>query len=275
MGIKKTRQQHGFTIIELSLFFAVSGLLLVTMLTGIGLAVQRQRFTDAVNGSQSFLQQQYNETQITINDRGATSDCGSLAKGASGCLVIGKIVDLGDPTSTTTEETTINSYFVIIDQKAADDAMNADTPPSDLVFLNLASTITRAVKDTGNDQQYIVPWGAKLGITKDSGGSATPSGGSDVRYILILRSPINGLISTYKLSSNANLFQSGNSELLANGSTTIEDFGGDISNRSIKSCLKSADLMNVKAFFKITPGSTQDSITTQFDTPEKSQWCDI
>lgn len=275
MGIKKTRQQHGFTIIELSLFFAVSGLLLVTMLTGIGLAVQRQRFTDSVNGTQSFLQQQYNESQITINNRAANQCGGSEARGASDCLVIGKIIDLGNGTG---DESVIKSYPVIVNEKQVSAQPNA-TPFID-VFLDY-SVQAKALQNSTDEQSYIVPWGAKLGTIMDSRGKLTTTGASPVRYIMIVRSPLSGVISTFKLTLQPT------DELFLTGVDTHDltglvdnfvdsDANGDginDSNQAIKACLSSADITNANALLRIAPGSSQDAVTTQFDTPEKSQWC--
>lgn len=271
MGIKNER---GFTIIELSLFFAVSGLLLVTLLTGIGVSIQNQRFSDAVNGLQSFLQQQYNETQITINDRQA-SDCGTNARGSSDCLIVGKLIDLGK-SDENAQDTTIHSYVVIVDQKAADAALQARTPPTELHFLNNQTTDpdkanTKAIKSSQSDQDYTVPWGAKLTNLEDTAGHSSPAGGSaGVRYVLVIRSPISGIISTYKLdfATDFEAFDTSNEASLA---THIKEFDG--SDQSIKGCVTSADFSGTKALLKLTPGSTQDSVTTQFDTPEKVSWC--
>lgn len=275
MGINK---QDGFTIIEISLVFAISGLLLASMLAGISLSIQRQRFSDAVNGAQNFLQQQYNETQVTINDRNA-NNCGPESRGASDCLVIGKLIDLGKGDGSI-EETALHSYQVIIDQSAADAAINATTPPGDEELLNdtdsdAVDANTQAISSTQGDQNYIIPWGAKYTTIEDSSGQASPSGTSDLRYLLVVRSPLSGIISTYKLdiSKDIELFDSGSSYPLAGHIDPFADVTG-IYNQSVKGCIGSADLTSTKALMKITPGSTQDSVTTQFDTKEKSDWCD-
>lgn len=275
MGINK---QDGFTIIEISLVFAISGLLLASMLAGISLSIQRQRFSDAVNGTQNFLQQQYNETQVTINDRSA-NNCGPESRGASDCLVIGKLVDLGKGDGSI-EETTLNSYQVIINQSAAEAAINATTPPGDEELLNdtdgdAVDANTQAISSTQGDQNYNIPWGAKFTTIADSAGQASPSGTSDLRYLLIVRSPLSGIISTYKLdiSKDVELFDSGTSYPIAGNIEPFSNVTG-IYNQSVKGCIGSADLTSTKALLKITPGSTQDSVTTQFDTKEKSDWCD-
>ncbi|MEK7621308.1 MAG: hypothetical protein AAB395_03045 [Patescibacteria group bacterium] len=268
MGIKK---DSGFTIIEISLFFAVSGLLLVTMLSGISVSIQRQRFSDSVNATQAFLQQQYNETTVTINDRN-TNNCGPQGRGSSDCLVIGKVIDLGKDDEDA-EEVVMRSHDVIINQAAADEAINADSPPGDKDLLNDddadgVNAVTKALKSNRSDQDFIVPWGAKVDTIEDVVGDGGPSGTSNLRYLLVIRSPINGVISTYKLNiaKDQELFETADEYTIAGA---IDEFDG-----SIKACVVSADFTSTKALLKIAPGSTQDSVTTQFDTPEKVIWCD-
>ncbi len=269
MGIRITQQQSGFTIIEISLFLAVSGIVLVGMLTGISVSIQHQRFSESVNGLQSFLQLQYNETQITINGRSNTTDkCSPSAdRGSTNCLIVGKVIDLNaDPAS---GESSIKAYRVLMSQVAADTAKNSDTPPSDDVLLNQSSSDTKVVNDTANNDSFIVPWGATLTKLQDSRGSLTPSG-TVVRYIFITRSPISGLINTYKLSTLDDLFSPGNDH--HNLAGEILTFEG-ASNQSIKACIQSADITNATALLIITTGSTQSAVTTQFDTNERDSWC--
>lgn len=270
MGINK---QDGFTIIEISLVFAISGLLLASMLAGISLSIQRQRFSDAVNGAQSFLQQQYNETQVTINDRSA-DNCGPESRGASDCLVIGKVIDLGRGDASS-EDTTLHSYQVIINEKAASDAINEPTPPGDEELLNDTNTNTQTVSSTQDDQNYIIPWGAKFDKIEDSEGKVSYSGTYNLRYLLVVRSPLSGIISTYKLDipKEVELFDVDPFYSLAGKIDPFAPVAGPY-NQSIKGCIGSADLVSTKALLKITPGSTQDSVTTQFDSQEASDWCD-
>ncbi len=270
MGIKITSQQDGFTIIEISLFFAVSGLLLATMMAGIGIAVQQQRFTDSANGTQSMLQQQYNETQVTINSRQDDACLGEDADtGASGCLIVGKLIDLRHVIN---NEVHTKSYRVIVNQDVADNAQESENPPSDLDLFNgdiapsLGNIETKAIKSSESTLDFIIPWGADLDIPRLDTGDGI---GTDARYILILRSPINGSINTYYIAG---------ADSLVDGASDTIDLRGRIlsfaSNQSIKSCIRSADLFRANALLKITPGATQDSITTQFDTQEKTDWCD-
>lgn len=256
-------KQSGFTIIEISLFFAVSALLLFTMMVGITIAVQRQRFSDSVNSAQSFLQQQFNETQTTINNR-ANSNCGVAAdRGTSDCLVLGKIIDL-QPASNTAEDNNLDSFNVIT---------NADLPTgadnmNDITLLDAINPL--AVRETNNDQAHIVAWGAQITTVRDSAGALDSGGATPVRYVLILRSPTTGLIHTYKLTDQDDLFSTGvDTSPLAGNIARLDGTTG----QSVKACITSADLVGVRALLKIEEGASQDTVTTQFDTDEARQWC--
>jgi prepilin-type N-terminal cleavage/methylation domain-containing protein len=52
-------KHKGFTIIEVMIFLAISGLLLVGVLIGTGTTIARQRYNDAVQSFAEFLRQQY------------------------------------------------------------------------------------------------------------------------------------------------------------------------------------------------------------------------
>ncbi|OGL34232.1 hypothetical protein A3F64_03385 [Candidatus Saccharibacteria bacterium RIFCSPHIGHO2_12_FULL_42_8] len=262
MGIKIIRQQDGFTIIEISLFFAVAAMLLFTMMIGISLAVQRQRFSDSVHSTQSFLQQQYNQTQITINNRQIPNctigDVGNN-RSTSGCLVLGKIVDLGLP-AVGNNESQINSYNVITSKDVPEDISGM----SDIDLLNQVEPI--AVKESSNDKNYSVDWGAQLTRIKDSAGSLdSATAGADVRYILILRSPVNGLITTYISDDTSDMFGASSTTPLKNHIFALEN--------SVKACINSADLIGAHAMLEIQPASSQDGVITEFDTNEADQWC--
>ena len=82
--------RKGFTIIETMLFLALSGLLLVGLLGGLGGNIARQRYNDAVQDVVNMLRDQYSfvsDTQISLrlndNDKDDAS-CYGLVKGDYG-----------------------------------------------------------------------------------------------------------------------------------------------------------------------------------------------
>ena len=81
----KYQAKSGFTIIEVMIFVAISGMLLVGVLIGISSAIARQRYNDATESFAEFLRQQYAfviNPQIQLHEHAA--DCtGSIMGGDS------------------------------------------------------------------------------------------------------------------------------------------------------------------------------------------------
>jgi type II secretory pathway pseudopilin PulG len=266
-------QKHtGFTIIEVTLVLAISSLMLLLMMTGITLAVQRQRFSDSVNGTQSYLQQQFNYTQNVINNRsvlscdpnspGDTLAADPSVRGASGCLIIGKLIEI----RTGGDESTVATYDVI--GKDVDAAIPPYDAYSDLQLIRAISPT--AIKQSTPDSSYNVPWGAQISALKD----ADSAGGNDspTPFIALLRSPRSGVIHIYKIAINQADFTDPSQtkrQLSANiGDLNIQE----VANDSIKMCLSSADLADYGAMLEIIPSGSQDGIVAHFDDAAKESY---
>ena len=55
------RNKNGFTIIEVSLFLAITGLLFLSVTLGVQNSIYQQRYNDSVQGFVNFLRNVYNE----------------------------------------------------------------------------------------------------------------------------------------------------------------------------------------------------------------------
>lgn len=94
-------QRKGFTIIEVMLFLAISGFLLVGILAGTGAGIARQRYTDSVQHVAQVLREQYSavvNTQIPERDSGSGNVCYSptpdeLTDGASVTDILNTYMD--------------------------------------------------------------------------------------------------------------------------------------------------------------------------------------
>jgi len=135
MGIVLEEEQKGFTIIEVMLFLALSGFLLVGILAGTGSSIANQRYKDAVQDAADALRSAYAfvaDTQIQTRDA-KSSSCGGTVEGADDfdsddlnanrgrttCAVYGAVVMIdGNRIQTTT--VVGRDYFDFI--RAADDA---------------------------------------------------------------------------------------------------------------------------------------------------------
>lgn len=145
-----TRAEDGFTIIEVVIFLAISGLLLSAMFFGTGSMVSRQRFTDTTDSLQVFFQSQYEEVVNGVNVRASDEDCkgSSSQAGQSECFLVGKLLKIPKDGST------VDSYYII----ATASASNTTTVRDELEKSQLK------VIDTGM-ASYELKWGAKIGTT--------------------------------------------------------------------------------------------------------------
>ena len=121
MGIVSREKLKGFTIIEVMLFLALSGFLLVGILAGTGSSIANQRYKDAVQDAVDALRDAYSfvsDTQVQLRENGK-GVCGGLTseqfdsssvaqaynsgRGRTQCVVYGAVVSInGDKIQTTT-----------------------------------------------------------------------------------------------------------------------------------------------------------------------------
>jgi type II secretory pathway pseudopilin PulG len=176
--------QSGFTIIEVMLFLAVTGLLAVGILVGSGVAIGQQRYRDSVNNLKSFIQQQYSEVTNVINGRGQNWDCSpsaeitegsGQARGTSECVLLGRLIAIDD-TGTTITASNVVGYRT----------PGAPTAASDILELkdNYRLGISPIEQETED-----VAWGAQVVRQK----TTNPMPLS----ILIVRSPLSGTLFTF------------------------------------------------------------------------------
>lgn len=87
--------QRGFTIVEVSLFLAVSALLLSTLVFGVQRMISQARFNDSIDHLTAHIQAQYEEVRSGVNARdfgGEVPGCTTAAPGTSNCLLLGKVM---------------------------------------------------------------------------------------------------------------------------------------------------------------------------------------
>ncbi|MCA9342346.1 hypothetical protein KC945_02995 [Candidatus Saccharibacteria bacterium] len=96
-------RSSGFTIIEVTLFLAISGLLLIGVMAAINTNINQQRYMDAVRSFQDYLQGQYNLVDNVRNNRPDYAcdavkgmQAGTDVRGTTNCTIIGRFVSLED-----------------------------------------------------------------------------------------------------------------------------------------------------------------------------------
>lgn len=90
------KRQDGFTIIEVTLFLAVSGFFAISLLVGASTAVQRQQYRDSVQSFANYLRSQYSQVINVENDRNF-GKCpiggGDTNRGQSECVILGRYIE--------------------------------------------------------------------------------------------------------------------------------------------------------------------------------------
>lgn len=174
---------HGFTIIEVMMFLAISSLLLMGVFMLSGNLINGTRFTDSVRGLEGFLQRQYDEVSSGVNTRDNTGCLGAPSTpGTSNCLLLGKVIVFRITTDT------VDTYNVI----GSEPAVQLSNPSLELL---LASYNPQTV--LASQASYTIPWGAKIRAGKRD------SDNNSVNAVALLRSPASSQFATYHFTAPA------------------------------------------------------------------------
>ncbi len=249
-------KSSGFTIIEVSLAITIGALLLGGLMVGITLSIQRQRFSESIHETQSFIQSQFSEVSAVQNDRPADRWCGvsgipEPVGASSECVIFGRVL--------TFEPGIVKSYAVV-----GNDVSNDKN-------LSLVELFDEAqlyvVGDPSSDKQFAIPWGAEASTATEYK-SAGATGG--VGALAILKSPVT---NSTGLSGSTGLYVVQDSITLP-----INDIPGhpdwlaqSISGRirtlegTIGMCISSQDAIIRRGAIGINPIATQDAVIGVFN----------
>ena len=184
------RSTLGFTIIETSLFLAISGVLIVGMITTAGISLTNQRYKDAATTLRDVLQEQYSNTLSVQSSRPTDLSCTTTAQitdtgvgeniGQSECAVIGRYVRIDNGGLITT-------YNVLARQTGS--AANL----SDVASLqaNYALGV-----DTSEMDDTKMEWGTQISWPK-SGAEMRANVNNREFGMLVVRSPDSGRVYTF------------------------------------------------------------------------------
>lgn len=182
MGI---RVSPGFTIIEVMLFLAVTGLMITGVMAGANSSLNAQRYRDGVEAIRNSISSEYAKVYSLTNTRESTDPCGgggaaSRLWGTSDCLYVGRLLQITQDTSPVASQK-LTVYPVVATEVAAD--------ASDMI----ARYRFKKIAGEGLVESRKMEWG--LTAVTTSSRSSTLAEVS----ILILRSPIDGSVRTYNL----------------------------------------------------------------------------
>ena len=271
------RRASGFTIIEVMLSLAVSGLVLVGALIGVSSTIARQRYRDVIETTASLLRQQYEYvSRVQIQQRTDDEVCDSISgvigtyndgsnmigRGRSKCSVYGVAITFGLDGGRRMQVTNLigieyNEYrksLVEADETADPDeligAMSEIELFKNLKVTNLFNKDNTQCTVTGllTDEKY--KWDATLEtINKDEPAEIV---------LMIVRSPRSGAVHTftYNYSGSTNALSSFDYLDLPDGTCTNTQDGeqkavisdifsaGDFTRtEDIKLCINAADML--------------------------------
>lgn len=213
MGI---RSEDGFTIIETTLFLAVSSLLILLIIGGTGVSLNMQRYRDAVETFKSLTQQQYADLANVQNgrDRNWTCDTNSAVtengsddqlRGQSDCFLVGKYMRI--------EESSISIYPVLASQTSSTLGGN----DIDSMKTNYSMNVSLA-----EVEERTMEWGTQIAwATAGSLDEKAPRAPRTIG-ILFIRSPDSGKIYTFtsdSIPAKDSITQATFTNLLTSGDT--------------------------------------------------------
>jgi type II secretory pathway pseudopilin PulG len=236
-------RQAGFTIVEVTLFMAITGMLFLIALAGTGNAIRSFRFTDSGRSLESFAQKQYDDIVNGLNSRSASVSCtaGTIntgtgqTVGSSNCLLIGKLITF------TAGSTDVTIYPVIGSEPVGVNYAQSD---EQLITAFSPKTVT-----TTNTSTYQIPWGAvPSGFKRISDNVATNG-------LLLIRSPKSTRIVSYTFKITGAV------------PTDLGSVVGTSANRSQATnfCIKNADGLGNPAMLVISGGASQSAATINFN----------
>jgi type II secretory pathway pseudopilin PulG len=238
------KRQSGFTIIEVTIFLALTSMLFLIAFFGTGVFVQQSRFSDGMRRLESYLQSQYEEVVSGVNPRDSTVTCasgtsnvvpGASSPGTTSCVLLGKLIVF------TGGSDTVESYYVV--------GMNSQAYlTTDPVTTIITSLAPRAADNT-NVSTFESPWGIRFVQGKRA------SSGGPMNAIAFLRSPVSSQVVTYVYnhpSVSAPLAPFISSSLATN---TTANF-----------CFVSADNANKVAAVQLGNGQGSSAFSVLFDT---------
>ena len=157
--------RRGFTLIEISLFLAITAVIFAGIVAGTQNSIYWQRYNDSVQSFAEFLRAEYSRVANVQNSTGT---------GKSGEIIYGRLIDFSNPTN-------IKSYSVI--GKELNEVL------SNSKILDQLADAQVTVDGRGLDESFTPRWGSAI---QQQNGYSLFQGA-----ILIVRHPETGTIYTY------------------------------------------------------------------------------
>lgn len=194
------RRQLGFTLIEVALFLAITGLLFVGIVAGTGNSLYQQRFLDSVQSYAEFLRGIYSEV----------SNPQSVGSGRSEVAIYGKLISFGQSYDLNGELNGDYTQRIFVYDVVGD--VDMDVPSSkvsDMLKSLKANVVVEVKRNDGTVERvepagivetYVPRWNATIETTAEN---YIPYTGS----ILVVRHPRSGTINTLVYPGNDGIIE--------------------------------------------------------------------
>ena len=213
--MKGKSYRRAFTIIEVMLVLAITGLLFVGLIGGVQATIRKQRYNDSVQSFENTLQEQYDLVSSVQNSRdlaqrircdkssGAvvpvTKDPGdktAYTPGMSNCLIYGRLIEIKN----NGHEIEVSNVIGLDPNEFASSAV--DQKEIDTFKNALVSTerINENGAITARSETILMQWSAWLREPRTPAGAGNASTGG----VIILKSPVSGTVWTYKFDGAIN-----------------------------------------------------------------------
>ena len=172
------RRRRGFTLVEVSLFLAITAAIFVGIVAGTQSSIFQQRYNDAVQSFVDFLRNNYSQVMNVQSD----------GKGNSDYVIYGRIISFGND-----EDDRVISYSVIGNdvRKVGEESLLDQLTSTSTDALTGGYVKNGEFQGAGLTETYIPKWGSRIEI-KEGGGFKLFEGA-----IMIVRHPETGSIYTY------------------------------------------------------------------------------
>lgn len=191
--------KSGFTIVEIALFLALSGFLMVGLIMGANVSISRQRYNDSVNSVAEFVRGTYADALNVSNDNDPSDP--SADAGRSTTAIYGKLISIGE------DDGDIIYVYDLVGKAVSSSSVKAsriiDMMHDSTIDANIFKPNDCSINPVGCVNSYYrmtsyeIPWSGTLSRGNDAG---SDNGARFHGAILIIRSPITGNIRTYNFN---------------------------------------------------------------------------
>lgn len=179
-----SKNRHGFTIIEVVIFLAITSIIFMAIILGTRNVMSRQRYNESTQNFADFLRGVYSKL-TSIENHG---------DGRSDRVIYGKLVTFGEKTNLSGANNDDHEVFVYDIIGDVDGSISGEDVLKSLARLNsdVVKVVDEDVQYAGISESYTTRWMAKI--------EKTDSHNYYEGAIIVVRSAASGAIYTYALN---------------------------------------------------------------------------